>query len=293
MRILTRQVSEVTILDISGRLTLEGGGSYALRDAVRTELQRGHRNILLNLAEVHYIDSSGNGEIVSAFTTVSNDGGKLKLISLTKRLHDLFQITKLYTVYEIFEDEATAIRSFEGLIPSLRARCPLCKQWSTPSSNTAHAQFTQNCWFCGPQFVIKEEGTTGHLARVTGISMSGNWNTTIVLTCGYPFELAIRGQLNMFSADRMRRLWEVIPAPCCLLLDFRDLTEIEGRGGVILADLLSSANGRVVASLEGFKGRLEEPLLSSLVSRLDRGEALASLGDSSLTPQIYVETGTV
>src|SRR5579884_872620 len=111
MKLNTRQVDGVTILDLSGRITL-GEGSVQLRDGIRDLLAKGSKNILLNLADVNYIDSSGIGELVSAYTTVRNQGGELKLLNLTKKVHDLLQITKLYTVFDIKEDEASAIASF-------------------------------------------------------------------------------------------------------------------------------------------------------------------------------------
>ena len=111
MKVTTRQVDGVTILDLSGRITL-GEGSVQLRDAVRDLLAMGQKQILLNLGDVNYIDSSGIGELVSAFTTVHNQGGDLKLLNLTKKVHDLLQITKLYTVFDIKDDEASAIASF-------------------------------------------------------------------------------------------------------------------------------------------------------------------------------------
>jgi anti-sigma B factor antagonist len=111
MKFQTRQVDNVTILDLSGRITL-GEGSVTLRDAVRDVLAKGSNKILLNLGDVNYIDSSGIGELVSAYTTVKNQGGEMKLLNLTKKVHDLLQITKLYTVFDIKDDEATAVASF-------------------------------------------------------------------------------------------------------------------------------------------------------------------------------------
>jgi anti-sigma B factor antagonist len=111
MKTSTRQVDGITILDLSGRITL-GEGSVQLRDAVRDLLSKGSKNILLNLGDVNYIDSSGIGELVSAFTTVRNQGGELKLLNLTKKVHDLLQITKLYTVFDIKDDEASAIAAY-------------------------------------------------------------------------------------------------------------------------------------------------------------------------------------
>jgi anti-sigma B factor antagonist len=111
MKIKSRQVDGITIMDCSGRITL-GEGSVQLRDAVRDLLSKGSKQILLNLGDVTYIDSSGIGELVSAFTTVRNQGGDLKLLNLTKKVHDLLQITKLYTVFDIWDSEASAISAF-------------------------------------------------------------------------------------------------------------------------------------------------------------------------------------
>jgi anti-sigma B factor antagonist len=111
MKASTRQVDGVTIVDLSGRITL-GEGSVVLRDTVKDLLGKGQKKILLNLGDVSYIDSSGIGELVSAFTSVRNQGGELKLLHLTKKVHDLLQITKLYTVFDVKDDEATAISAF-------------------------------------------------------------------------------------------------------------------------------------------------------------------------------------
>ena len=107
----TRQVDGITILDLSGRITL-GEGSVVLRDTIREVLGKGEKKILLNLGDVTYIDSSGIGELVSAFTAVRKEGGDLKLLNLTKKVHDLLQITKLYTVFDVKDDEAAAIGAF-------------------------------------------------------------------------------------------------------------------------------------------------------------------------------------
>jgi anti-sigma B factor antagonist len=112
MKVSTRQVDGVAVVDCSGRITL-GEGSVTLRDTVRDLLSKGNKKILLNLADVNYIDSSGIGELVSGFTTVRNQGGELKLLKLTKKVHDLLQITKLYTVFDVKEDEASAIQAFK------------------------------------------------------------------------------------------------------------------------------------------------------------------------------------
>ena len=111
MKATSRQVNGIMIVDLSGRITL-GEGSVILRDTVRDLLGKGNKKILLNLGDVSYIDSSGIGELVSAYTTVRNQGGELKLLNLTKKVHDLLQITKLYTVFDVKDDETSAVKAF-------------------------------------------------------------------------------------------------------------------------------------------------------------------------------------
>jgi anti-sigma B factor antagonist len=111
VKLSVRQVGDVSVIDVAGRITL-GEGSSMLRDTVREMVSKGQKKLLLNLGEVSYIDSSGIGELVSGFTTVTNSGGQLRLVNLQKRVKDLLQITKLYTVFEVHDDEAAAVRSF-------------------------------------------------------------------------------------------------------------------------------------------------------------------------------------
>lgn len=111
MHIHERLIGDVTIIDVNGRMTL-GEGQELLRDKVNSLIQQGQKKLVLNLAEVPYIDSAGLGEIVRTYTTVSRQGGALKLLSLTKRIQDLLAITKLLTVFETFDTEADAVGSF-------------------------------------------------------------------------------------------------------------------------------------------------------------------------------------
>lgn len=112
MTITTREVSHVTIVDVNGRITL-GDETGQLRDIIRSLIAEGKKKIVLNLAQVDYIDSSGVGELVSSYTAVRNAGGDLKLLSLTKKVHDILNVTKLYTVFDIKEDEFNAVKSFD------------------------------------------------------------------------------------------------------------------------------------------------------------------------------------
>jgi anti-sigma B factor antagonist len=117
INLTTHKNGDVTIVDASGRLTL-GEGTSDLRKRMRELVEGGSRKIVLNLADVSYIDSSGIGELVAGYTTVATSGGALKLLNLAKRVHELLTITKLYTIFESFEDEASAVASFTLAKPS-------------------------------------------------------------------------------------------------------------------------------------------------------------------------------
>jgi len=112
LKINTREVGHVTILDIAGRIVL-GDEIHDLRTAVRGLIAENKQKIILNLAEVDYLDSSGVGELVGSFTAVRNAGGELKLLNLTQKVQDVLYVTKLYTVFDIREDEFTAVKSFD------------------------------------------------------------------------------------------------------------------------------------------------------------------------------------
>jgi anti-sigma B factor antagonist len=111
LKMSTREVKDISIIDLSGRLTM-GEACAAIRDEIHDEIGHGNRKMLLNLADVSYIDSAGLGELTAAFTSMRNREGQLKLLNLTKRIRDLLQITKLYTVFDVYEDEKKAIASF-------------------------------------------------------------------------------------------------------------------------------------------------------------------------------------
>ena len=113
MQIEERNVGDVVVLDLKGKVTL-GAGDELLKDKVNSLVNQGHRKIVLNLADVPYVDSAGLGEIVRTYTTVSKNGGSLKLLNLTKRITDLLAITKLLTVFETFDTESDAVRSFSA-----------------------------------------------------------------------------------------------------------------------------------------------------------------------------------
>jgi anti-sigma B factor antagonist len=112
LNIRERQAGDVTILDLEGKITI-GEGSVSLRTAIRRLIEEGKKKILLNLAGVSYVDSSGIGELVSSYTTINREGGQLKLLKLTQKIKDLLTITKLLTVFDVYDDESEALNSFK------------------------------------------------------------------------------------------------------------------------------------------------------------------------------------
>ena len=113
MEIVERTVNDVTVLDLKGKMTL-GEGDELLKDKIASMVSQGKKKILLNLESVPYIDSAGLGEVVRTYTTVSRQGGSLKLLNLTKRIEDLLSITKLLTVFDTYDTEADAVKSFSA-----------------------------------------------------------------------------------------------------------------------------------------------------------------------------------
>jgi anti-sigma B factor antagonist len=113
MLLKSRRLDDVVILDLSGRVTI-GEGTVMFRDTLQKLLSNGDRKFLVNLSDVDYIDSSGLGEFVTAFTTVRHEGGQLKLLNLTRRVRDLLQITKLLTVFESYDSETEALKSMRN-----------------------------------------------------------------------------------------------------------------------------------------------------------------------------------
>ena len=115
MHIVERTVGEVVIVDVSGKVTLGDGGDVVLKDKIHSLMQQGRKKVLLNLSDVSYVDSAGLGEMVQSYATVMKNGGQLKLLNVTRRIHDLLSITKLLTVFECHDSETEAVASFAGV----------------------------------------------------------------------------------------------------------------------------------------------------------------------------------
>jgi anti-sigma B factor antagonist len=255
LQLTPRKVGSVTIVDLVGRVTL-GEGAASLRDMLRDLVAKGRNKIVLNYSEVSYQDSSGNGELVSGFTTVTAHGGYLVLLNLTKRLKDLFQITKLNTVFDVFDNEAVAVRFLETA--SKHWVCPLCRHRSSPLPAETASREDQTCTNanCGANYsVIRpiESELEGYIDRV---QLSTYPDESLEVVVGDPFRFRIVGRLNLFTSSRLEQLWRpLVWHVRTLLVDLRSLTEMSAEGQAELLRLLSAYENhfRCAISLEGLR----------------------------------------
>lgn len=287
LTITTRDVGDVTILECSGNLTL-GDGSELLRKTVQSKVASGRNQLILLLAEVSYMDSSGVGELVSGFTTVSNSGGALKLLSPTKRMVDFLQITKLYTVFDVYDEEAAAVRSFSR--PGYHFQCPVCQSQVLAYLRERLDESAHTCGRCDGTFTLSDLNSSASRAAVQMLRIAGYAQDMLTLRCGAPFELIFTGRLTLFSSRSLKKLWGAVPGPRRLLVDLSGMTECEDAGRDALLSLLagSGAASKVAVSLAGLPTALRAGFPTEPPFFESRDLALGSLGDVSDTPQLAV-----
>ena len=283
LKITERLVGDVTILDLDGRITL-GEGSRCLRDTIKKVISEGKKKILVDLADIAYIDSSGNGEMVSAYTYVRNGGGILKLLNPSKKYHDLLQITKLFTVYEVFDDEKIALASF-GSHP-MRCKCPLCGAPSGPPNvNRTLGWSPQVCTNsrCECKFNIDSSASTKGEELVKSIRVQSYIDEYAEILPGSPYVIRIVGRLNLFSSSALQRAWSALPKPRRVMIDMREATEVDAAGRRALLALLAGleADARVVVSLEGLALEQVSAFPCAPPFYAKEASALAALGDIS------------
>ncbi len=290
MKVVSRLVGDILILDFSGRITQDDGAPI-LRDSVRSALAQGKKKILLNIAEVNYIDSTGVGELTSAFTTTRNQGGEMKLVGLTKKVHDLLQITKLYTVFDVREDENGALEAFSA--PPLQCCCPLCGEASGPPvMDTSWVWWPpQSCRNarCEATFTVVSSRIR-HQAVVKTVRIQTYENEYFELVSGPPFTVKIVGRLDLFSSPALKKAWQAIPLPRRVLFDLSGATEIDDAGREGLADHIAKRenDARAVVVLEGLSSEQINRFPSDSCFYRNRATALFELGDVSDTPPLQV-----
>ncbi|MGC4052600.1 MAG: STAS domain-containing protein [Paludibaculum sp.] len=204
MTITPRDVGDVTILECAGRITL-GEASSFLRDSIRQQLRLGRNRLILLLDGIGYFDSSGVGELVSGFTVVTNCGGALKLLSPSPRMRDCLQITKLYTVFEIYDDEAAAVESFNR--PSFSFDCPVCRSRVRAYDSGDMVSREIACGICDLEFALAPVIPAIRRLAVSSLKLRSYYAEGVTLLSGQPIELRIAGRLDLFSSSPLKKVW--------------------------------------------------------------------------------------
>ncbi len=271
-------LDEVVILEIAGRITLGEGASY-FRDLITRTVIRGDKWILADLSEVSYVDSSGIGELVSTFTTVYNAGGQLKLVNIVKRVRDLLQNTKLYTIFDVFEDQTAAIRSFRG---GLRyTYCPLCLRFRTRPPTEAGGEWPpQTCMLCDSEFVVNSGACADGRLAVTKIKIRTYLDEYLRIEPGPFYRVNFAGRLNRFSCSFLRNAWRALPSARRVIFVVDELTEVADSAPAALGELLAdvcSGEDRAVVMLEGRQTRLLDSFLPFLPAYTDKESALRAM----------------
>ena len=285
LRITTRQVGDVTILDIGGNLTLDTCGTFA--DAVRKLADEGKKKVLINMEDVYYIDSSGIGVLVSAFTTVKNRGGVLKMMTLTKKLRDILQITKLYTVYETFGGESAALRSFQPGLSLLYCTCPVCHKRADSMAEDDRDPAPQICPVCGARFTIDPPLRGSAVVAVRSARIESFLGEYFEIVPGPLFTVKVVGRLNLFTTFALKKAWNAVPIPRRIVFDLAQATEVDDEGRRALLALLATRekDTRAAVSLEGLALELADAFPAEPPFYPSRDAAVAALGDISDTPK--------
>ena len=286
-----RVVDNVVILDMSGRITI-GDGSVLLRDTVKGLLADGKRKILLNFGGVSYVDSSGNGEVVIALSSVERKGGTLKFMRLTAKVRDLWQFTKLFTVFEIYDDESVALRSFEF---SRYAVCPSCRNVCTPPSFDKYWSVfeRQTCITCNARFDLGCENESSQRVMTVRLFRAETYQQEYFeVVPGPPYEATLVGRLNLFSTSAVDKVWRAVPSPRRVLFNLGSATEIDAPGWEALLAFLDKkeSSAKAVIVIRRSNNSLISSFREASYVYSDKQTALAAIGDLSDTPLWLCET---
>jgi anti-sigma B factor antagonist len=287
LTIVERTIGDVSILDCTGRNTF-GEGSKLLRDAIRDLLAHGRKKIILNLSGVSYSDSAGQGELVSGYTTVTNQGGILKLLQPNRRVKDLLQIQKLYTLFDVFYDEAAAIRSMD--VTPIGYRCPMCGSTVLSTNLEAGKSHTETCRDpkCTAQFTIGQATENWGENVIEKVRICPYPDEYLELIAGHPFRIVVAGRLNLFTSSFLEKLWAARP-PRRAIIDLHCCTEVTAQGREALLRLVAQTRygDLAVISIEGLSGECAGPFAGAPCVYPDNAQALAALQSDEEKPPLW------
>lgn len=290
LTILDRVALNIVILDCKGILAL-GDGSTMLREKIReVVVAKGCKHVLLNLSKLSYMDSGGVGEMVSGAAMARNIGGTVKILlspadsGAAAKIREIFQITKLYTYFEAYNDEATALRSFGVAGLFRRCTCPICGTVTMPPWGEGEPYWPeQTCLECGAEFTLQYISESFESAGVKQLTVEGEWRRPYSLIWGPPFTVKFPARLTLFSTHALQKLWAAIPKPRRVVFDLQQVTEVEFRGlEVVMSLLLDPEQGaRVSASLYGVSPHVANQFPNWPPCFSDYSAAVEALGDHS------------
>ena len=250
------------------------------RDVIQDLVSSGRKKIILNFSELEYSDSSGQAELVSAFTRIENNGGSLVLLNPVRRVKELLRIMNLYTVFQVFEDEASAIRYLAG--SRLHCLCPICGAQSSPARLDGSCWPPQTCCDsnCGAQFTLASSFPHPATEQIESVRIPTYAEEYFEIAAGTPFKISIVGRLNLFTSSGLDKFWRVLPARIALF-DLHDTAEItaEGRNALLHLASQSTKDEAAAISLEGVAPEQAHVFPCDPPVYPDNATALAALGD--------------
>jgi anti-sigma B factor antagonist len=306
MELIAQNFGAVTVLEFVGKITL-GEGDELMKDKVDSLVVAGRRKIVFDFDRTPYIDSSGLGELVRAYTTISRQGGHLVLARLSKRIADLLAITKLLTVYETYDTVGSAVRSFGSV--QLEASCPLCRPlvWTNYPDNRP----LLSCPECDASFYpqLSDVHRSELLSASTGASrpapISHLWWITyyensygreaVQLTVGRPCTIAVTGRFDLWACDVVDRAWTAVPRPRRVLFDLTGVRLFSDKGRMKLMETVAGSedNSRAALLVRSARDTLEStidswPIVPAVFYQRDLG--VAALGDLAVAAAALTST---
>ena len=285
LKISVSEVGDVTILRLDGRIVI-GEESRSFRQTVQGLVDNHKRKIILNLADVKFLDSGGNGDLVCVYHSIRSHGGLLKLCHVSGKFQEVLQIQKLLTVYDVYPTEADALQAF-GL-PSRYCLCPACGESCGPSLVFGSNSAVQTCVnpACKAQLAIDYSRSPKDLAPITRLTFQTYERESFDTEAGAPFRCHIVGRLDLFSSSALQKSWLAIPSPRRVVFDLSRVTEINEAGRAALMTLLAheEQGSKATASLEGLKPGQTAPFPKGAPFFARMADAVKALGDVSDTP---------
>jgi anti-sigma B factor antagonist len=279
LKITERLVGEVTVLDLDGRITV-GEGTPRLRDYIRRLVSQNKIKIVVNCAGVKYVDSSGNGEMVSSYTTVRNSGGVLRCCNLQRQYHDILTIQRFDAILAPFETEAEAIRSLE--LGGFHCKCPGCGSLTRAEQSERSRWRPLRCQNCGAVSTITLTDKP-LVASVQSLRFGTYLYEECSVVAGRPMVIQVVGRLDIFSSPALRKSWNAVPPASEVLFELSQLTEVDGVGLDTLTSLvkIGEETNRAVVLLEGLSSEILSLFPAGPPFYLRRVDALEALGSSS------------